>query len=501
MLVKNIPYSFIDIRILFFILLLTIIVFSFLFLMTGINQYRSPDWIENRGDPWGRSKKFNPNAFDPAAPYVPKGETYSFSTNPEKPIENPFYLNNLRFFDPEKVKRFAMRLEGLAADIEDKADGRKIVAMIGTGGTIAMTEEDGELVPKLNPDYLMEYAGGGLNKRFAIAALEFPTPIDSSQMEIDYEADLVIVKSWLWANASEMMRKYFVGFLVTHGTDTLSGGGAYASMMLGPNLPFSVGFLGAQKTTEDRYSDVGINVKNALESLLVLNEAETPVCFTYMGGSEGGAYLPTGTIKVSDSAVLAMESPMHPRIIDASNFAVSGVTSQFQQDVHKMREGEDPKFCPIIMRGYSPTIPITPEIGTNPRHIYDMVKTIRDSIAVIVTSFGSFTMNQKIIEAVRQSTQETGKLFLAANPFPQGRTDHQYGPAHRLRESGAIPVQTMPIAVKAKTMLAQYIYGNDTDKIAAFIAGNNWVGEQSPDWSQPKEFAGQMVSHGIPAEV
>ena len=468
--------------------------------MLESDQYQSPSWIENKGDFWASGKAFAPDAFDPAAPYSPKGKTYSFSANPEKLIESPFDLQNLRFFDRVKVEHFLRRLEGLAAEIEDKADERKIVAMIGTGGTIAMTEEEGELVPKLNPDYLMDYAGGGLDKRFAIAALEFPTPIDSSQMEIDYEADVVIVMSWLWFRASEMLRKYLIGYLVTHGTDTLSAGGAYASMMLGPHLPFSCGFLGAQKTTENRYSDVGINLKNSLESLLILHEVKIPVCFIYMGGSEGGAYVPTGTIKVSDSEVLAMDSPMHPKIINASDFAVSGVASRFQKYVHKMREGEASKFCPIIMRGYSPTIPITPELGTNPHHVYQTVKTI-DAIGVVVTTFGSFTMNKKIIEAVRKSTQETGKLFLAANPFPEGRTDHQYSPTHRLREAGAITVSTMPVAVKAKMTLAQHIYGNDTEKIAAFIAGNNLIGEQSPDWIQPKEFAGQMVSHGIPAEV
>ncbi|MCK5460997.1 asparaginase [Candidatus Gracilibacteria bacterium] len=467
-----------------------------------IKDYKSSPWVKNNGNPWsGKSwgkGKFNPDAFDPSIPYEPKGKTYSFSLNPDKKIENPFDLDNLRFFNKKKVERLLELLEDFATDIEKKKDGRQIVSMIGTGGTIAMTDQNGELVPKLDPEYLLKYAGGTLNERFAITAIEFPTLIDSSQMEIDYEADSVIIMSWIWENMSENLKKLFSGFLITHGTDTMPEGGAYTAIMLGPQTPFSVGFVGAQKTTEDNFSDVGINVKNSLDTLSVLKKEKTSVCFIYMGGSEGGAYNPTGVIKISDSNVIAMESPMHPKIVDASNFVLSSLTNSFQKRVKKEN---NQKFHPIIIRGYAPTISVNPKLGTNPNHVYETIKKIPNTVAVIITTFGSFTLNNKITKAAQQATKETRKLFCVANPFPEGKVDHKYGPAHILRNSGAVSVSTMPIAAQAKATLAQHIYGNDLEKIAAFMAGNNLVGEQPPNWKQPIKFKDIIEPYGLPKDL
>lgn len=468
--------------------------------------YQTPPWIANGGNPWSGASwgegDFDPDAFDPAAPYIPKGGTYRLASNPDKPLEDAFDLENLRFFDRKKVERLLSKLEGLAAEIEDTRSEKQIVGMIGTGGTIAMTKVDGVLQPRLDPAYLLKYAGGGLDERFQIASVEFPKPIDSSQMEIDYAADLVIVTSWIWSKASTSLKQKFSGFLITHGTDTMSGGGAYITMMFGPRCPFSVGIVGAQRTTEDRFSDVGINVKNALETLAMLREARVPAPFVYMGGTGGGAYNPVGVVKQNDDRVDAFASPVHPQIVSAVNFAVSGPVLEFNRKVDAaMGQLGGYDFSPKILRGYAPVINVEPKLATDPSVVYQGIKGTHNAVAVVVTTFGSFTVNHKVVRAVQQATKETGKLFFAANPFPLGSTDHDYGPAHELRKSGAHSVHMMPLALIAKLTLGQHVFGNDLERLAAFVTHNNYVGEQPPSWEAPDDSsANPMAPIGVPRE-
>lgn len=78
-------------------------------------------------------------------------------------------------------------------------------------------------------------------------------------MEIDYMADIVIVMGHIYKNISHEAKEFFAGFMVTHGTDTLSLSATYVNAMLGANYPFSVAFVGSQKTIDDQFTDVGIN--------------------------------------------------------------------------------------------------------------------------------------------------------------------------------------------------------------------------------------------------
>ncbi|MDP2624864.1 MAG: hypothetical protein Q8P27_01630, partial [Candidatus Peregrinibacteria bacterium] len=175
---------------------------------SGIDRegYTAPEWIENGGIYLDETGAFNPNAYDPAARYDAQGEQYKLESNPERNLEDPFDLDNLRFLDKNEIKNLLIILEGKAAEIVQAGSDKRIVSMIGTGGTIAMTMVDGKLEPTLDPEYLLAYAGGALSERFAVGSAEYPQPIDSSEQEIDYEADLVIAMSWMWKNMSKQLK-------------------------------------------------------------------------------------------------------------------------------------------------------------------------------------------------------------------------------------------------------------------------------------------------------
>jgi len=451
---------------------------------SGINRkgYTAPPWIQDEGKYFSDEGIFNPTAYDPAAQYDIQGESHNLASNPEQNQEDPFDLDNLRFIDKARVKNLLTKLEGLAAEITEEGNGKEIVAMIGTGGTIAMTKVDGELKPTLDPNFLLKYAGGALDERFSVSSTEFPTPIDSSEQEFDYEADLVIAMSWMWKNMSDQLKKVFSGFLITHGTDTMGGGANSVSMMLGPNCPFSAGFVGAQKTTEDRYSDVGVNVKNAFETLEDLKKHDKVARFVYMGGTGGGAFHPSGVMKFDDTRVDAFNAPLHGKIADASNFGLAGVIDRFGRRYMEAieREGTRDDFQPTILRGYSPIIDVTPKIGTDPQKIYEQIMRDKTAIAVLLTTFGSYTANPKIREAIAIAAEKTEKIVLGANPFPGGSTDHSYGPAQALRDSGAHPVSTLPDATAAKLFLGSQVFGKNREMLIKFLTENSIIGEQNP---------------------
>ncbi len=482
-------------------------------LIRRAENYQVPPWIEDNGvylTPIEGSDKlrFNPDAYDPKKPEIPKGNVYILESNPEHLFEDPFDLDNLRIVDKEDVLKLHRRLEDLAHDPENER--KSVVGMIGTGGTIAMTKnEDGELEPGLDIDYLLRNTAQGLPDKFAVASVDFPTLIDSSQMEVDYNAELIITTSYIWKNASPELKEKFGGFLVAHGTDTMAPSSAYYATMLGPNRPFSVGFVGSQKSTEEDGTDAYANIKIAFDVLKELKHNKKKEVFVAMGSHTGGAYPAVGVDKVSDQKASAFASPTHDMIYEAVDFGAKGLRTDFF-DLYSFVNGDlgvftpdtmrralndysgmwerkaavygdyRKEFWPIILRGYSGVLNVRPQEGDDPGIFYNQVRDEDDVRFVTMTTFGSFTANNKIRKAVMAAAQETGKAVFVANPFPEGKIDHQYAVAAALRRSGAYPTAVPPIATAAKLFLAQAMYGQNIEAIADFITTRNYVGEQPP---------------------
>ncbi|MBI2036374.1 asparaginase [Candidatus Microgenomates bacterium] len=374
--------------------------------------------------------------------------------------------------------------------------------MFGTGGTIAMHEEIKEgrkvLVPGISAEQLLSRSGGGINERFAVATLDFPTTMDSSEMEIDYNAELVIAMSYIWKNASEELKQRFIGFVIAHGTDTMAASSAYLSMMLGPNCPFSVGTVGAQQPAEKRHTDVFGNIRLIFDSLEDLNDAHIRERFVTMGGTAGGSYPAVAVEKISDTLVAAFGTFTHPLVINAADFAAEGVKSSFAEEYRdkasflfvpdlsgKVKQWNDRVFYPIILRGYNHLVPLMPQEGDDPKQIYNQIHAAKAARFIDITTFGGFTVNSKMRGAIMLAAQETGKSVIAANPFPQGKLDHAYEPAVKLREAGVLVTGIPPTALRAKVLLAQRLFGEDQARILDFIGNRNFVGEQPPQyWDQ-----------------
>ena len=168
-----------------------------------------PKWFRADGT-WA------PELFDAGELYIPKGETYELRSNPGFKLENPFDIRNLRIINPESV------LVALDSLERQSISGKPSLCFIGTGGTISMVLKGDTKRPELDIDTLLGYTGRDLLGRFNKASFSFPALIDSSQMKLDYDADMVIAISYIWKRMSEQAKKDFMGFIVAHGTDSLA---------------------------------------------------------------------------------------------------------------------------------------------------------------------------------------------------------------------------------------------------------------------------------------
>lgn len=421
--------------------------------------------------------EFNPSLYDPEAEYVVKWNTFRLASNPTRNLEDPFDLRNLRIINPTHVQDALKKLEIFAQN-----STKHLVCTVWTWWTISMTKTiSWSLRPWFSPTQIMEYAGGGLKEQFEIASFELAKQIDSSQMEIDYIADVVIAISWLYTYLSENVRKKFCGFLVTHGTDTLSQSSTYAHTMLWTNCPFSVWFIAAQKTILDPFSDVGINFAFWLNALKTLKEKETSTIFIGIWGTSGWAYIPARSIKTSDTDVLAFSTPWFEKIIDAANFWESGIHHIFLEKLKNITD-EEKVFQPIILRWHTPVQTLEAKMWARPTDMYAIVKWL-DALATILVTYWCFTFSRKQIDMIVLAAHENQSLLFATNPFPTGKYEHVYEDSLYMVEKWIVPISCLEHTAYAKILWAQAIWWENTEKIIAFLIWNNFIGEQSLDWN------------------
>ncbi|XP_076283370.1 L-asparaginase 1 [Lasioglossum baleicum] len=209
---------------------------------------------------------------------------------------------------------------------ESVPDGRVLV--IYTGGTIGMTRNDvGVLVPKANAivknlrkyphmhdeEYATARFGsmGPLvlpltatdSRRVVYNVLEYSPLCDSSNMTMD---------DWIRiANDIKQAYEHFDGFVVLHGTDTLSYTASALSFML-ENLGKIVIITGSQVPIFDTRSD---GLDNFLSSLIIAANYNIPEVCVYFGTN-----LMRGnrTSKISATAFNAFDSPNFPPLAKAN---------------------------------------------------------------------------------------------------------------------------------------------------------------------------------------
>lgn len=423
---------------------------------------------------------FHFELYDPANPCAVKGRTFRLKSNPGTVQEDAFDIENIRIINPDSIRAAVAQLE----DMAEREPEKELVCMITTGGTMSsIYDERGIAQSATSADYLLKFAGSGLAQRFSVITVPFHKLTPSSQMEIDYVADTVIAMTWIYSQLRYHTRGRFAGFIVTHGTDTLNICATYAQIMLGSNLPFSAAYVGAQKAITHKITDVGINFAYSLNMLSEFKRHRKNTVFICSGGTQGGAFSPIGAIRVSDTAVNIFDCPGRKKLMNASDFMLSGITSQFLNEFQRTSTTDD-VFQPIIFRGYTNVATIRGQIGVDPAELFQYVSSL-DKVAIVLVAYGSFSFNYQQIEAIMRAAEAKNILVFAANQFPTGKFNHVFEETFYLINKGVVPVQILEHAIYAKIRWAECVYGTDRKKIKFFVAGNNFVGEQPDDWTPP----------------
>lgn len=369
-------------------------------------------------------------------------------------LDNPDDLSHLKLIDPTLVETFLSKLNSYKGD-------KKLVAAIGTGGTISMKIENGVRVPDINFDSILKQVGHGLEKDFNIISLD-AFNIDSSQMTYTHLHDLSIIMAYIWNN----IKTPLIGFLILHGTDTMAFSAATLSLMMGQGLPFSVAYTGAQKPVQEKMSDAGRNIMHALYTLESLYENNMAEVVIVMGDK---AILGTSSMKVDDTLADGFDAPLHHYV---TNFAALHYPIRLAPWLKPKR---DIHFFPTIWaHNYSQTLVVHSSLGLNPERITRQVED-KQVKAVLLFSYSAGTVDNEITKAIIEPANARDIPVFVLSPV---NTEYKiaYESGKKLIEQGVTPLyMTLPTAL-AKIEIAVGFHAGDKAKIADFMT-TNYVGE------------------------
>ncbi len=373
-------------------------------------------------------------------------------------LNSPDDLSQLRLIDANAVRALAQEINRLTPqDIGSK----KLVVLLATGGTLAMESGDGVRMPNFSWEEILRPAMGLLHDRFKIMGLN-ALCVDSSQMNYSHTREVAIVLTYLWNN----IKVPYIGFLVTHGTDTMSYAGAATSLMMGQGLPFSIVYTGAQQPFDSAVSDAPLNLRNALYTLESLYEHDMAEVVIAMGDR---AMLATSAEKVNDTAANAFDAPRHQYIARFNRLLYPISLANWLNPKRKV------PFQPTIWHGdYSHSLVIKSTLGLNPEILKRQVED-PEIRAVILYSYGAGTVDENVLHTVIKTAKRRGIAVSIVNPV---NADYraEYESAVRAIQLGAIPLNMTLSTAMAKAEVALRLFPGDLAAFSRFMA-ENYVGE------------------------
>jgi L-asparaginase len=369
-------------------------------------------------------------------------------------LDNPDDLSHLKLIDAKSVEEFLSKLNAYNGD-------KKLVAAIGTGGTISMKVENGVRVPDLDFDSIFKQVGNTLENNFDVLTLD-AFCIASPDMNYSHVRELAIVIAYIGKN----IKVPFMGFLITHGTDTMAFSAAALSLIMGQGLPFSIAYTGAQKPIQEKMSDAGQNIIHSLYTLESLSEKNMAEVVIVMGDR---AILGTSSMKVHDALADAFDAPLHHYVANFSALEYPVRIADW------LKEKRNTQFFPTIWKNdYSQTLVVHSSLGLCPERVKKQASD--ESVkAILLFSYGAGTANNEIIEAIMDPAQQREIPVFVIKPV-HSEYKAAYESGKKLIENGVTPLyMTLPTAL-AKIEIALGFHQGDKEKIADFMT-TNYVGE------------------------
>lgn len=404
---------------------------------------------------------------------VSAGRKLQNPDNPGYEFDDPTDPENLRFFT-WRLNIYDRVIATVFREIDMRPDKNVGIIGINLGGTIMMeSNEAGMLVPKGqiqdkfkqhvevdHPDCVCQSFAFPRSKTTSDAAESYG--IDSSQLEIDFIADIAIAMTCIWNDLTEKEKHQFAGFVITVGTDTCVEAMTILKTMLGPNCPFSVVAIGAMKPMEETGSDGLENFKSAYDDLLSLRERGLT---TFGLRVEGGLYDPTKTRKISDKLHTSFQGE---KLIDSTKNETAKTASAANFRATKNEDFAQPYLETKAFRGTDDVLFIKSTISKDPfRLTHEVMES--DTQAILVETYPSLTQAMKDMQAILRGAN--GRPIFYVNQVLGGSVDQDYEVAHRLKEHGINVLDMTAETARAKINLALRLFGKDSQKIIDVVTG------------------------------
>jgi L-asparaginase len=327
------------------------------------------------------------------------------------------------------------------------------VLLLYTGGTIGMIENPLELSLKpFNFDQITNEVPE-LNKlNCTIETIAFENPLDSSN--INFET---------WTQIGDEIFKnydYFEGFVILHGTDTMSYTASALSLMF-QNLTKPIILTGSQLPLGQVRTDGKENLITAIEiASKKLNNS--PVVNEVAIYFENQLFRGNRTTKVSSDDFDAFKSYNFPSLAEV------GVKINFNHNYLLKNNFKEFNY----VKGFDPSINIVffyPGII-----IKNVIKSIRSnsSKVVVLMSYGSgnLPIENELVEFLNSSE----KIFLNVSQCKAGKIEQEkYETGMQLKKAGVIGVKDMTLeTVIVKSMIYINKYPFDKDKFANVLLSN-----------------------------
>jgi len=245
------------------------------------------------------------------------------------------------------------------------------VLLIYTGGTIGMMEDQktGQLKPFDFKNLLKQIPE--LNKfDIKLSSVAFKKPIDSSDMNPD-----------VWVQLAEMIRidyPIYDGFVILHGSDTMSFTASALSFML-ENLNKPIILTGSQLPIGTTRTDGKENLITAIEIAAAKDKHGNPIVSEVCIYFEYQLYKGNRTHKYNAEHFQAFHSPNYPVLAEA------GVHIKY--DKFALKEMNNKKL--IVHTALNPNIAVLKLFPGITPHTVDAVLSTKGVKAIIMETFGA----------------------------------------------------------------------------------------------------------------
>ena len=325
------------------------------------------------------------------------------------------------------------------------------ILIIYTGGTIGMVED--HVSKTLKP-----FDFNQINKELPelkkikcqIDAVSFKNPIDSSN-----------VSPVIWEKIGDYINsKYndYDGFVVLHGTDTMSYTASALSFMF-QHLSKPIIFTGSQLPIGMVRTDGKENLITAIEIAASKREGE-PIVQEVAIYFEYQLYRANRTTKISSEHFEAFKSYNFPPL------AIAGIDINYNHSVLFRPSAKKMKY----IKGFDTNILVIVFFpGLDTESVKEMMQNSSSKVVVLMTyGSGNIPMSDKITKLIKKQIKK-GKIFLNVSQCKAGRVEQQkYETGIQLHNLGVLGVYDMTLeAVISKTMLYLHKFPDDVSQFTS----------------------------------